>query len=143
MRTVFLRHEGCIARNIALGIIDDGNPASVKLAFMAAEAHLINRQSPQAVDLFCDTFVHHKPWPSSLYRIRALSTLQQIHDALVEYVKWDWAGAELPLVDTSREMSPTEAARQRRYGYILEAGYTLFQLLPPAPPPPISAKTRS
>ncbi|KAI8629639.1 hypothetical protein F5Y19DRAFT_484554 [Xylariaceae sp. FL1651] len=130
MRAVLTRNEGIIAREIARTTIKDDNLAGVKLAFMAAEVRFIDRTSPEAVSQFCDTYVHHEPWRLDLYRLCVLPTIRRTYSTISNFVKWGWTKQGLPLVDTPREMSATEAARQARFCYILETGFALLELLP-------------
>ncbi|TGJ84542.1 hypothetical protein E0Z10_g4252 [Xylaria hypoxylon] len=125
---ILLNNEHPIARNRASLIIGDDNDAGIHLAFMAAESHRINCRSPDDVNQFCDTYFNNPQ-----YRLRALSIMEELIPAITKFAYWAWRTTDFPAFGTPGEMTDTEAARIRRYSYILEVAYRLLKDLPSEP----------
>lgn len=97
---------------------------------VASEARLIDRTSVDKVHEFLETYCNRGDWPLRLYRLRTLAPMPEINMAIELTLDWLTTYAIVwPLKLENKFFTPTEIARQRRILYLMELGFTLFDLI--------------
>lgn len=126
---ILLEHESTIARQIAITILQDGNPGLIKLAFMACETRVTRPTTVDSVREFLERYVHRGKWPSQLYRLRAVGRMPKINAAINLLMDWiqEYAFIWPAALGDSKRWTDTERSRQMRLLYILEVGVTLLE----------------
>ncbi|KAI1136053.1 hypothetical protein F5Y05DRAFT_392767 [Hypoxylon sp. FL0543] len=128
IHAILKKHEGVIARDLAITILGDDDPGVVKLAFITCYARFIVRRSTQGIQQFLKAYVHRNHWPSRLYQLRALAILPTINMG-IELVE-DWLatyGILWPVKLSFKCLTATESSRLRRHLYMLEAAVAVLE----------------
>ncbi|KAI1074308.1 hypothetical protein F5B20DRAFT_596496 [Whalleya microplaca] len=126
-RDILHKYEHSIAYGIVSTMLGDTNPQGIKLAFMAAEAHLLDQRNLHTVSEFLDKYAHRRPWDQCMYRMRAAAFLSNIHGPMVDVLRWmEKNYVKWPLREANKHFTNTEMARQKRIIFARETGFRLL-----------------
>ncbi|KAK5630588.1 hypothetical protein RRF57_006303 [Xylaria bambusicola] len=127
MRVAMKKIEPRVAEKKAMAILQDDDLNVVFLAFIAAVGNTVKTcETFRSIQVFvANLFVADSSLRAG-YRLMFLPIIEDIHNDIVNFVALYWKASCFPL-NSSTDMTPTEARRQRRYCYTLEALYCVFR----------------
>ncbi|KAI1373693.1 hypothetical protein F4677DRAFT_448263 [Hypoxylon crocopeplum] len=122
----YIKNANRIAKAHIFRLLD---PSDYKLAVMAIESRNVNPLDQTSLQRFFDDYIHHEEWGIKLFRMRTVSRLPELINAISYIVE---TLNESPGTRLKRDMGPTpgENARKTRAYYMQEVSLNLFNRMP-------------